>query len=247
MPRPVRQSRRLSRVSRRGPADFPRSRPARCPLRAVSVHGRGSPDGAARRLQPRARSGDSNGERPFASANRRGVRKNVSQGRPSAVGRRPRARPACAAAATSTRRIIAGKSASSWPSTRERMAWPASSAPVWRAGLSRAEETLAQVKVEKRYDGDLWMRAEPSARKVLYRQPEMALALGSVSFSCLHFPSGTPITSPWTGPNGAGKTTLVHEVARRIDPTARVLVIPPGAHRRAAPRRAFSIGLPRFA
>lgn len=30
--------------------------------------------------------------------------------------------------------------------------------------LSRAEETLAQVKVEKRYDGDLWMRAEPSAQ-----------------------------------------------------------------------------------
>ena len=30
-----------------------------------------------------------------------------------------------------------------------------------------------------------------------------------------------------TGPNGAGKTTLVSEVARRIDPTVRVLVIPP--------------------
>ena len=29
------------------------------------------------------------------------------------------------------------------------------------------------------------------------------------------------------GPNGAGKTTLVSEVARRIDPTVRVLVIPP--------------------
>lgn len=44
--------------------------------------------------------------------------------------------------------------------------------------LSRAEETLASVKVEKRYDGDLWMRAEPSARKVLHRQPELTLALG---------------------------------------------------------------------
>ena len=29
------------------------------------------------------------------------------------------------------------------------------------------------------------------------------------------------------GANGAGKTTLVSEVARRIDPTVRVLVIPP--------------------
>lgn len=119
-------------------------------------------------------------ERPFVSANRRGARKNVSQGRPSAVGRRPRGRPACVAAATSTRRIIAGKSASSWPSTRERMAWPASSAPVWR--------TASLVP---------------------------PLSIGNTDHIAL------------TGPNGAGKTTLVSEVARRIDPTVRVLVIPP--------------------
>lgn len=92
--------------------------------------------------------------------------------------------------------------------------------------LSRAEETLAQVKVEKRYDGDLWMRAEPSARKVLYRQPEMTLALGERQLLVPPLSIGSTDHIALTGPNGAGKTTLVSEVARRIDPTARVLVIP---------------------
>ena len=105
------------------------------------------------------------------------------------------------------------------------MAWPASSALVW-SRLSRAEETLAQVKVEKRYDGDLWMRAEPSARKVLYRQPEMTLALGERQLLVPPLSIGNTDHIALTGPNGAGKTTLVSEVARRIDPTARVLVIP---------------------
>lgn len=75
----------------------------------------------------------SSGKRPSASAIMRSARESASRGRPSVAGKRPRGRPVCAAVATSTRRIIAGKSASSWPSTRERMAWPASSAPVWRA------------------------------------------------------------------------------------------------------------------
>ena len=92
--------------------------------------------------------------------------------------------------------------------------------------LARAEETLASVKVEKRYDGDLWMRAEPSARKVLYRQPEMTLALGERQLLVPPLSIGNTDHIALTGPNGAGKTTLVSEVARRIDPTARVLVIP---------------------
>ena len=93
--------------------------------------------------------------------------------------------------------------------------------------LSRAEETLASVKVEKRYDGDLWMRAEPSARKVLHRQPELTLALGERRLLVPPFSVGNADHIALTGPNGAGKTTLVSEVARRIDPTVRVLVIPP--------------------
>lgn len=92
--------------------------------------------------------------------------------------------------------------------------------------LSRAEETLAQVKVEKRYDGDLWMRAEPSARKVLYRQPEMTLALGERQLLVPPLSVGNTDHIALTGPNGAGKTTLVHEVTRRLDPAVRVLAIP---------------------
>ena len=113
--------------------------------------------------------------------------------------------------------------------------------------LSRAEETLAQVKVEKRYDGDLWMRAEPSARKVLYRQPEMTLALGERQLLVPPLSIGNTDHIALTGPNGAGKTTLVSEVARRIDPDRAGARHPAGAHRRAVPRCAFSIGLPRFA
>ena len=93
--------------------------------------------------------------------------------------------------------------------------------------LSRAEETLASVKVEKRYDGDLWMRAEPSARKVLHRQPELTLALGERRLLVPPFSVGNADHIALTGPHGAGKPTLVSEVARRIDPTVRVLVIPP--------------------
>lgn len=92
--------------------------------------------------------------------------------------------------------------------------------------LSRAEETLAQVKVEKRYDGDLWMRAEPSARKVLYRQPEMTLALGERQLLVPPLSIGNTDHVALTGPNGAGKTTLVHEVTRRLDPAVRVLTVP---------------------
>lgn len=92
--------------------------------------------------------------------------------------------------------------------------------------LSRAEETLAQVKVEKRYDGDLWMRAEPSARKILHRQPEMTLALGERRLLVPSLSIGNVDHIALTGPNGAGKTTLVREVMRRLDPTVRVLAIP---------------------
>lgn len=92
--------------------------------------------------------------------------------------------------------------------------------------LARAEETLAQVRVEKRYEGDLWMRAEPSPRKVLYRQPEMTLALGERSLRIPPLSIGNTDHIALIGPNGAGKTTLVGEVARRLDPTVRALVIP---------------------
>ncbi len=92
--------------------------------------------------------------------------------------------------------------------------------------LARAEETLASVKVEKRYDGDLWMRAEPSARKVLHRQPELALALGERRLLVPPLSIGNTDHIALTGPNGAGKTTLVREVVRRLDPSVRALAIP---------------------
>ncbi|WP_302011416.1 ATP-binding cassette domain-containing protein [uncultured Adlercreutzia sp.] len=92
--------------------------------------------------------------------------------------------------------------------------------------LARAEETLASVKVEKRYDGDLWMRAEPSARKVLHRQSELALALGERRLLVPPLSIGNTDHIALNGPNGAGKSTLVGEVVRRLDPSVRALAIP---------------------
>lgn len=92
--------------------------------------------------------------------------------------------------------------------------------------LARAEETLASVRVEKRYDTDLWMNASASPRKVLYRQPPLALPLGE---AVLHVPAlavGHRDHIALTGPNGAGKSTLVAEMTRRLAPELRVLVIP---------------------
>lgn len=92
--------------------------------------------------------------------------------------------------------------------------------------LARAEETLASVRVEKRYDGDLWMRAEPSPRKVLHRQPELTLPLGDRTLLTPPLTIGHTDHIALTGPNGAGKSTLVAAIVERLDPAVRTLVIP---------------------
>lgn len=102
--------------------------------------------------------------------------------------------------------------------------------------LARAEETLASVKVEKRYDGDLWMNAEPSHRKVLHRQPEETLTMGERRLEVPPLLIGNTDHIALTGPNGAGKSTLLRALVQRIDPAVRTLVIPqePTAEQRRA-------------
>ena len=78
------------------------------------------------------------------------------------------------------------------------------------ARLVAVRERLAAVRVTKRYDGDLWMDAEPARRRTVLHVPPATIPCG---------PEGTlEIPELWVGntdhvgvvgPNGAGKSTLL--------------------------------------
>ena len=78
------------------------------------------------------------------------------------------------------------------------------------ARVAAAQERLAAARVTKRYDGDLWMDAEPTRRRTVLHVPAATIPCG---------PKGTlEIPELWVGstdhvgivgPNGAGKSTLL--------------------------------------
>ncbi len=78
------------------------------------------------------------------------------------------------------------------------------------ARVAAAQERLAAARVAKRYDGDLWVDAEPSRRRTVLHVPAATIPCG---------PEGTlQIPELWVGsrdhvgvvgPNGAGKSTLL--------------------------------------
>ena len=78
------------------------------------------------------------------------------------------------------------------------------------ARVAAAQERLAAARVTKRYDGDLWVDAEPSRRRTVLHIPAATIPCG---------PEGTlQIPELWVGsrdhvgivgPNGAGKSTLL--------------------------------------
>ena len=78
------------------------------------------------------------------------------------------------------------------------------------ARVAAAQERLAAARVTKRYDGDLWVDAEPSRRRTVLYVPGRTIPCG---------PEGTlQIPELWVGsrdhvgvvgPNGAGKSTLL--------------------------------------
>ena len=78
------------------------------------------------------------------------------------------------------------------------------------ARVAAAQERLAAARVTKRYDGDLWVDAEPSRRRTVLHVPATTIPCG---------PEGTlQIPELWVGsrdhvgvvgPNGAGKSTLL--------------------------------------
>ena len=92
--------------------------------------------------------------------------------------------------------------------------------------LESVEAKLATVRVDKRYDADVWLDAMPSRRKVLFRMKPASLPLGDVS---LHVPAlsiGNTDHIGLTGDNGTGKTTLIKRIIAALPEGTRTLYIP---------------------
>lgn len=92
--------------------------------------------------------------------------------------------------------------------------------------LDAARERLARARVEKRYDGDLWLDVAPAPRRVLIRSGECDIPCGP---GVLHLPDlyvGNTDHIAITGPNGAGKSTLLEHLRPYIPNDVAWLDIP---------------------
>ena len=92
--------------------------------------------------------------------------------------------------------------------------------------LDAARERLARVRVEKRYDGDLWLDVVPAPRRVLIRSRECDIPCGP---GALHLPDlyvGNTDHIAITGPNGAGKSTLLEHLRPHVPDGIAWLDIP---------------------
>lgn len=92
--------------------------------------------------------------------------------------------------------------------------------------LDAARERLARARVEKRYDGDLWLDVAPAPRRVLIRSRECDIPCGP---GALHLPElyvGNTDHIAVTGPNGAGKSTLLEHLRPHIPDGIAWLDIP---------------------
>ena len=114
------------------------------------------------------------------------------------------------------------------------------------ARVERLSEKLAATRVEKRYEGDVWLEATPSRRPVLLRMADGALALGEAA-TLEHPPLiiGRSDHIGLVGDNGCGKTTLVRQLVAQIPAGVRTLYIPqePSAEQQDAAMRRLR-GLP---
>lgn len=92
--------------------------------------------------------------------------------------------------------------------------------------LDAARERLAHARVEKRYDGDLWLDVAPAPRRVLIRSAACDIPCGP---GALHLPDlyvGNTDHIAITGPNGAGKSTLLEHLRPHIPDGIAWLDIP---------------------
>lgn len=92
--------------------------------------------------------------------------------------------------------------------------------------LDAARERLAHARVEKHYDGDLWLDVAPAPRRVLIRSAACDIPCGP---GALHLPDlyvGNTDHIAITGPNGAGKSTLLEHLRPHIPDGIAWLDIP---------------------
>ena len=94
------------------------------------------------------------------------------------------------------------------------------------ARAARAAEQLASIRVEKRYDANIWLEATPSRRPVLLRLEATKLPLGERRLAVPPLYVGRSDHIGLVGDNGCGKTTLVKHLVARMPEGVRVLYIP---------------------
>ena len=82
--------------------------------------------------------------------------------------------------------------------------------------LEKAENDVADSKVEKRYDAHVWLDAEPSKRKVLFRMEPGRISVGESLLSLPPLFIGNTDHIGLVGDNGSGKTTLVKKIIASI-------------------------------
>ena len=82
--------------------------------------------------------------------------------------------------------------------------------------LEKAEDDVADSKVEKRYDAHVWLDVEPSKRKVLFRMEPGCIPVGESLLSLPALFIGNTDHIGLVGDNGSGKTTLVKKIIASI-------------------------------
>ena len=102
------------------------------------------------------------------------------------------------------------------------------------ARLASARERVAKARVEKRYDGDLWLDARPSPRKTLARIEPAEIPCGEGALALPRLFVGNTDHIGIKGPDGAGKTTLLEHAARASGSGAHAPRYPAGARCGAA-------------
>lgn len=94
------------------------------------------------------------------------------------------------------------------------------------ARVQAAERRVAAAFVHKRYDGDLWVDAEPSPRKVVAHIEATSIPCGAGTLEIPELFVGNRDHIGIVGPNGAGKSTLLAYMTSRLANDLVVLNMP---------------------
>lgn len=92
--------------------------------------------------------------------------------------------------------------------------------------LRAARDRVAAARVDRRYDGGLWLGSERSRRKILIRTEEEDIPCGGGTLSVPALLVGSDDHIGIMGRNGAGKTTLLRHLRSLLPEGVSVLDIP---------------------